>query len=296
MLQDLIPLIIECGAHWWPRDLANLCRVSAAWLYPARRTLYNCPRLTGYRACSLLARSVTEDMRLQSLVKGVCLCPMPDYSNCTTQQASSVDSLRTLLAIDGLRSITLGGELSIAAERFLHMVTNPGTVINLRIDGGLMFAGTFRSGPSLTWDESIGLKFGNLRSLDLSNLVLDIDIDMSVYEYSSMIRTLVVDNVELCHGHLVSLAGSAGVVEHLSVTASNASEYDEEIREMLGLCGVRSLTYKVMEKHGSSEALFVEPLPTLRWMETEGVNVDRAMVAALCPGLERLEVVGIDSD
>lgn len=294
MLQDLIPVIIECGAHWWPRDLANLCRVSAAWLYPARRMLYNCPQLTAYRACSLLARSVKEDMRLQSFVKGVCLCPMPDYSNCT-QQASCVDSLRTILAIDGLRSITLGGELSIAADRFLHMVTNPSAVVNLRIDGGLMFAGTFRSGPSLTWDESIALKFGNLRSLDLSNLVLDIDMDM--FEYSTMIRTLVIDNVELCQGHLVSLAGSGGVVEHLSVTASNGSEYDEEIREMLAVCGVRSLTYKVKEERGSSEALFgseMGVLPALREMETEGIFVDRKLVAALCPALERLEVVGID--
>lgn len=221
---------------------------------------------------------------------------MPDYSNCT-QQASCVDSLRTILAIDGLRSITLGGELSIAADRLLHMVTNPSTVIHLRIDGGLMFVGSLPSGPSLTWDESIALKFGNLRSLDLSNLVLDIDMDVPMLEYSSMIRTLVVDNVELCHGHLVSLIGPGGVVEHLSVTASNASEYDEEIREMLALCAVRSLTYKVMEKRGSSEGLFggdMGPLPALREMETEGVFVDRELVAALCPGLERLEVVGID--
>ncbi|KAF8746217.1 hypothetical protein AX14_000018 [Amanita brunnescens Koide BX004] len=217
---------------------------------------------------------------------------MPDYANCT-QQASCVDGLRTILAINGLRSITLGGELSIAAERFLHMVTNPGTVIDLRIDGGLML-GAFRSGPSLAWDESIALKFGNLQSLDLSNLVLDIDMDAS-FEYPSMIRTLVVDNVELCHGRLVSLAGSGGVVEHLSVTASNASEYDDEIREMLALCAVHSLTYKVKEAHGSAPGLFggdMGRLGSLRVIETEGVYVDQDVVGQLCPALERLEVVG----
>jgi len=291
-IQDLIPVVIECGAHWWPRDLANLCTVSTSWLHPARRVLYQYPQLTTYSACSLLARSLRENKHLHSLLNGVCLCPMPDYSN-ATRQTPCVDSLRTILAMDNLRYITLGGELSIAAERFLHMVTNPGTVINLRIDGGLMM-GALQPIPSLAWDESIALKFANLRSLDLSNLTVDIDMD--AFQDPSKIRTLIVDNIDICHGRLVSLVGAGGSLEHLSVTASDTFGYDEEIREVLELCAVRSLTYRVKEKQqAENSGLFgsdMGPLPVLREIETEGVYVDREVVAQLCPALERLEVVG----
>ena len=207
-----------------------------------------------------------------------------------------MDSLRTILSIDGLRTITLGGELSIAAERFLHMVTNPGTVINLRIDGGLM-EGALQPIPSLAWDESIALKFGNLRSLDLSNLTLDVDMDASAFQDPSLIRTLVVDNVDICHGRLVSLVGAGATLEHLSVTVSDAFGYDEEIREVLGLCAVRSLTYRVKEKQQTENenGLFgsdMGPLPVLRSIWTEGVYVDPEVVAQLCPALKRLEMVG----
>ncbi|KAF8633958.1 hypothetical protein AX15_001140 [Amanita polypyramis BW_CC] len=301
LVEDLIPLIIECGEHWWPRDLSNLCKVSSSWLHPARRRLYHYPQLISYRACSLLARSLTENDHLRSLITAVCLRPIPgpnsdsDHSN-STCRAACIESVKTILATDGLRSITLGGDLSIAAGRFLHMVTNPGTVIVLRIDGGLM-SHTFRRGPSLEWDEDITLRFVNLRSLHLSNLELVIDVDLSALTCSSVIRTLVLDNVDISHGRLVSIVGAGGVLEHLQVTTLDAPEYDSDIREVLESCEVHSLAYKVKNKNRYRfESMVFDHemgrLPALREVEMEGVWVDREVVRAVCPGLARLEVVG----
>ncbi|KAK2461762.1 hypothetical protein APHAL10511_006225 [Amanita phalloides] len=213
---------------------------------------------------------------------------MPDYSN-YMRQTACVDSLRTILATEGLRSITLGGELSIAAGRFLHMVTNPGTVIELHVDGGLMM-GALRPSPSLEWDEDIAAKFANLRSLRLSRLVLSIDLDGNEMS-GQMIRTLVMDGVEISQGRLSMLTGEA--VEHLEVSGGNAGEQEEEVQEMLAR-GVRTVRYRVCGEYERVRGVFgrtMERLPLLRGIMAEGVEVDEETVRRRCPRLEWLEVI-----
>ena len=220
--------------------------------------------------------------------------PDSDYSN-DTRRAACVESIRTILATDGLQSITLGEDLSMAAGSFLHMVTNPGMVTDLRIDGRLMPCRWWPS--SLEWDEDIALKFANLRSLHLSNLELVIDVDLSVVSCPSVIRTLILDDVDISLGRLVSVVGAGGVLKHLQVTALNALEYDSDIREVLESCEVHSLVYKVKNEYWcqSETTLFdhdMQQQPTLKEIEMEGVYVDQEVVRAVCPWLERLEVVG----
>ncbi|KAM6498287.1 hypothetical protein JOM56_006235 [Amanita muscaria] len=295
-IDHLIPLVLESNDHWWPIDLANLCRASSAWLYFSRRVLYQCPHLTTFRACALFARSLKESASLRDLVKGVRLQPTTGYRD--SIPAAYLDSLRIILGTDGLESIILGGDLAVATGRYLHLITNPGAVINLRIDGMPMLCAA-RHCPSLEWDETLALKFSRLRSLHLCNLVLDMDVDTSTSPCPSMLRTLVLENVELSFGRLTALVNEDTTLEHLHVTTEQGCEYNDDIREVLMSCEVHSLEYRVKHDcHSSEVSLFhndMEPLPHLKRLHLEGVYVDRDMlecIGRLCRGLKELELRG----
>ena len=46
-----------------------------------------------------------------------------------------MQSLRYILGLKGLRSVTLGGDLAVSAERFLHVMTDTRAITSLHIDG-----------------------------------------------------------------------------------------------------------------------------------------------------------------
>ncbi|KAF8640592.1 hypothetical protein AX17_000254 [Amanita inopinata Kibby_2008] len=220
---------------------------------------------------------------------------MSNYSDYTTQTAR-VESLGVILGINNLHSITLGGELAIAAGRFLHMIAHPSAVTELQVDGRLMSC-ALQVCPSLEWDEMIAAKFAALRSLHLSNIQLDIDLDVSSRSNPSMIRTLVLDNVEILSGQLACLVNENETLEQLSVSTDNAAEYDQHIRTMLASCGIRSLEYEVKDGGRGQMPLFdheTRALATLRHLRLEGVYVDEEMLGRIGEVCEGLKVVVVN--
>ncbi|PFH54663.1 hypothetical protein AMATHDRAFT_72430 [Amanita thiersii Skay4041] len=288
-VDDLIPLVLDSNLHWWPQDLANLCRVSLAWLSFTRKRLYRHPRLTTYHTCSLLARTLHETQYLCSLIVGIILQPISSEYGDFTSRGTRLASLRTLLGVHGLQSITLGGELANGAGRFLHMVGNPSMVRELHVDGSLTIHGV-TSKASLEWDESIILKFSSLHTLHLSNLDLDIDPGAPP---APMIHTLVLDNVDIIFGDLFSMANKA---RHIHVTTENGTEYERQLKIILDSWPVKYLKYEV--RHGCCHAgsLFNQdskPLPLLRSLHFDGVSVDRetlVWIREVCDRLEELVV------
>jgi len=177
------------------------------------------------------------------------------------------------------------------------MVTTPRTVTNILVDGAAT-VGAMRRGPSLEWDETLALKFSRLQSLRLSNLKLDVDMDTSLLPDSSLIRTLMLDNVDISYGRLALLAGENTVLECLHVTTEDGNEYDNDIRDILMTCEVHSLEYTVTKSSHFEMPLFhneMGPLPNLKRLRLEGVYVDGEVlrcIQELCTGLEELELRG----
>ena len=198
-IDDLVYLILESDDHWWPRDLIRLARVSLAWLGPVQKRLYARPSIRSFRACGLLARTLTENPCLLSLLHGIDMRPsigfdVDDRGLSTMEMAS----LRYILSLDGLKSLTLGGELAVQAERFLHSLVHADAVTELHIDGthcaGYGSHLRCQKAASLEWDEIMAFKFPNLRKLKLCNLELDIlhppmpyDSFMSLISNSAML-------------------------------------------------------------------------------------------------------------
>lgn len=302
-IDDLVYLILDSDDHWWPRDLLRLARVSPAWLAPVRKRLYSCPSLRSFRTCGLLARSLSENPYLLNLIHGIDIQPSIGF-NVDEGGLSDTEmaSLRYLLSLGGLRSLTLGGELAVQAERFLHSLAHPDTIVELRIDGSAHSAGhsylRCRKPASLEWDEVVAFKFPNLRKLKLSNLELDILYPPMLYDLE--VEELHLDQVDITSGHLPHIFyESWSSLRHLSVIARTASEYDEHMRLTLGCCGsnLESLHYEVVDAR-SEHILFDHDstlLPSLRHLRLSGVDVHSqtlSIIQQTCPNLEDLFVIG----
>jgi hypothetical protein len=302
-IDDLIPLILECHDHWWPRDLVRLSVVSAAWLVSSRKRLYERPSLRSFRACSQLARSLKQNPSLQSLLKGIDIRPfVGSNTNEGVLLAGEMESLRFILSLGGLKSVTLGGELAVGAQRFLNMMTNPDAVTELYIDGNLLNVGNSylrrRKPASFEWDEVIAFKFHNLRKLKLSNLELDITFPSIPYELC--ISDIIIDNVEITNGYLHQLLNESWAsLRHLDVVAKTATEFDEQMRLILDYCGptLEFLHYDVRDSH-STEPLFdfdSVPSPSLLQLSLGGVELDFDTLASIgqcCRNLQELSITG----
>jgi len=302
-IEDLIYLILESDDHWWPRDLLRLARVSPAWLAPVRNRLYVCPSLRSFRACGLLARTLTENPCLQTLLHGIDIRPSISFDvDCGELSATEMASLRYILNLDGLRSLTLGGELAVHAERFLHSLTHPDAVTELNIHGSTQRGGhgyfRCRKPASLEWDEVMAFKFPNLRKLQLSDL--EIDIMYPPLPYSLEVTDLYLDNIEITSGYLPHLFhDSWSSLRHLSVIARTASDFDEHLRVILDCCspGLEALHYEVVDAR-SEHILFDDAstmLPSLRHLRLSGVDIQPhalSVIQETCRSLEDLSVTG----
>jgi hypothetical protein len=302
-IEDLIYLILESDDHWWPRDLLRLARVSAAWLAPVRERLYACPSLRSFRACGLLARTLTENPFLQSLLHGVDIHPLIGFDvDDGGLSAMEMTSLRFILSLEGLRSLKLGGELAIQAEIFLHSLVHSDAVTELHTDGSAQGAERShfccRRRPSLKWDEVIAFKFPNLRKLQLSNL--DIDILWPPMPYNLEVTDLHINNVNITSGYIPHLFHESwSSLRHLSVIARTATDFDEHLRLALGCCGpgLEDLHYEVADAR-SNCALFDDTtlvLPSLRRLCLCGVDVQPhtlSVIQEVCRNLEVLSITG----
>ena len=296
-IADLIPTILESHDHWWPRDYLRLSLVSLEWVGPVRRRLYACPSVRSLEACYRLARSLRENPALCTLVRGLDLRPVHEQRTwpvCEKEMAS----LRYLLSLDGIKQLTLGGELAVQAGRFLHSLGHPETITELHIEGNLSDENHCSRLASLEWDEVIAFKFPNLRKLRLSNMELDVIPPSIPYELG--ITELILENVDIVSGYLHHmLHQSWRFLDHLSVTTV-AAEFDPHMYLMLRCCAptLQTLTYQTWPDLLAENTIFShgpESYPSLRRLYFVGVAVDYetlSLIGERCQSLEELSVQG----
>ncbi|RDB28441.1 hypothetical protein Hypma_015318 [Hypsizygus marmoreus] len=295
-VNDLIPLILEGDEHWWPRDLLRLAQVSSAWLVHARRRLFAVPSVHSFRACSRLARTLSENPALLSLVKGVELRPMVD---CTPEDqrlgANAMADLKFILQLEGLEVIVLGGHLAVKAERFLHSLGDPQSVRALHIDGSLLVESlSYR--PSLEWDESFVFKLANMNKLCLTNI--ELDITFPSISYQLQLSELVLDNVTIVSGHISHLVNETPSLERLCIRSQTASDFGEQCQPVLASCAVQTLELEVQTDLPSYSVVFADDLPhllSLRCLHLTGIQVDveiLTLIGQKCRNLEELSVLG----
>jgi len=294
-IDDLVPVILESDDHWWACDLLRLARISSAWVGPVRRRLYTCPTLYSFHSCSLLARTLSGNKYLSSLLRGLDVRPTFTGDDRRPVTSDELEGLRFILALEGLRSITLGGELAVRAERFLHAITSPDTVEYLHIDGSLL-KHSFSSFPSLEWNEMTALMFSSLRKLKLSHLELDIVCPTMPHELA--LNELLLDHVQIASGFLPHLLHENSALQCLRVWTSDAIEFNEYIRLLLQSCSIETLPYEVEGDFSCRQPIFGEESSassSLRALHLGGLQIDLGTLISIshyCPNVEQLFISG----
>ncbi|KAK7463790.1 hypothetical protein VKT23_005729 [Stygiomarasmius scandens] len=292
LVDDLIPLILSSSDCWWRRDLLRLARISPAWLYNIRKRLYDTPVLYSPASCLLLARTLSENPYLRTLIKGIELCPVSEGKFFS---ADEMKSIRYILSLNGLVSLTLGGDLSVGAERLLNSLSYPETIIKLHVNGSCR-KDALGCPASLEWDTVLASRFPELQRLELSNL--DLDIVYPSFPSRLQISELVLSNVQLVGGDLSHLLQDTDTLKYLCVSGEFSSEMDEQVSFVVESYGVENLLYEVECMGAWRPTLFDEGLSlpsTLRVLQLSGVRVDVETLNAVhrCyPNIEELKVTG----
>jgi len=280
-VNDLIPLIFESHNHWWPRDLLALATVSPCWLIYARKQLYAHPTIHSFSASTLLARTLADNPSLMPLITGITLRPMKTRDLGCRLETSALSSLRSLLALEGLNRVTIGGELAVKAARFLKLIAVPDVVDELHIDGSLV-RHRLSCPPSLEWDESIAFQFPNLKKLRLTRI--ELDISSPSVQFPLTISSLHMEHVNITHGFLPHLLNGTRSLEHLHVNTKDAADYDEQIQLVLASCGVGCLHYEVeRERHRDAFVLDGDTCSTksLHCLHLRGLFVDLGLATGI---------------
>ncbi|KAG6861206.1 hypothetical protein C0995_002555 [Termitomyces sp. Mi166 len=291
-VDDLVYLILESSDHWWPGDLVQLAQVSSAWLGPVRRRLFAFPTVHSFRASTRIARALSDNPSLLSLIRGVELRPMPVHGEHVNSQDRS--SVNMILGIDGLQRITLGGLLSVRAERFLHRVIDAHAVSTLHIDGSLMANSiSLADCPSLDWDESLAFQFCNLKTLHLNDIELAISHPSLPYQLS--LSELHFDHVAFTRGYIAQLLHETPSLLRLRMKSAQTSELDEQIRCVLNSCAVEILEIEVDVEGPFEHRIFDNPSLSVRSLRLSGVRADIDTLNSIgthCPNLEDLAISG----
>lgn len=300
IVDDLIPVILESNSHWWPRDFQRLALVSTGWIGPIRRRLYASPELRTFRACTLFARTITQNPHLRCLVRGIDLRPIAPSDDRAVLTEEDMRSLRLVLNLDGVQSLTLGGELAAQAERFIYTMSNTRSLTSLHIDGSYLQQDddslACKQPASLEWNESIAFRFTKLRTLRLTNLQLA--LGEPSMPYALRINTLIFHNVTVAFGSIQSLCNESwDSVRSLSITTRDTQASDDFVRDLLECCEkLESLRYEACCA-GAHGDLFEEDLPitSLRKLRLFDVDINPQTLAILgqsCVNIERLSVLG----
>jgi hypothetical protein len=302
IVDDLIPVILESNGHWWPRDFQRLALISTSWVGPIRRRLYACPELRSFRACTQFARTISENPHIRSLIRGIDLRPslVPGERYALTEK--DMASLRLILSLDGLESLTIGGELAVQAERFIHMTSNTRSITSLHIDGSHIqhddddHSIDCKQPASLEWNDSTAFRFTKLRTLRLTNLQLAV-AEPSM-PYAMRINNLIFHNIIVAFGSIQNLCNESWEsVRNLSVTTRDPQMSDDFVRDLLECCeNLESLRYEA-SCSGAHGDLFDDDLPigSLRKLRLFDVDINPqtlAILAQTCTKLERLSVLG----
>lgn len=204
--EDIVELILRHCNKWWARDISRLALVSTAWTTSVRKRLFACPLLSTYETCRLLWRTLEENHEYRELVHGLCLRPGCDDAFPSHEDTSSVTRL---LAMIRLKNLTLGGDLSIGAERYLRFVGSPQTVESLRIEGTLGQTWLETPKATLEWTSDIPLRFIRLKSL---SLIGPLSLDINPDGFSDVVSTedpahgCLLENLQLCDVDLYQMS------------------------------------------------------------------------------------------
>ncbi|PCH33502.1 hypothetical protein WOLCODRAFT_93593 [Wolfiporia cocos MD-104 SS10] len=302
IVDDLIPIILESYDHWWPRDYKRFALISPAWLAHIRKRLYTRPSLRTFHACNLFARSLSENPQLAPLLRAIDLRPFVARYESGGLNAQTMASLRFILSLDGLESVTLGGDLAVEAERFLHALSNAHAVTELRIEGSnLCWDSHCCSEPkasSLEWDEVMACKFARLRSLRLSNL--ELTVIPSPYMCPQLVD-LSLDNVDIVDGSLTDLCNTSLETLHsLSVTTRNPNATDEGVHSLVEQCpNLETLRYEITYAPGHSTFFDdgIPECPSMRELHLSGLDVNPhtlVIIGQFCKNVELLSILGHD--
>ncbi|KAG6845962.1 hypothetical protein H0H87_011010 [Tephrocybe sp. NHM501043] len=291
-VEDLVYMILESSDHWWPADLVQLSRVSSAWLEPVRRRLFAEPSVLSFRSCARLAQALSANPSLVNLVKGIELRPMPGADRYISSQDRA--SLNSILATEGLLHITLGGLLSVRAERFLHRIADPQSISSVHIDGSSMAHCLSPADcPSLEWDESIAFQFSGLKTLRLTNIELAVSTPSIPYQLQ--ISHLHFDHVTITRGFISQLLHETPTLSCLRVRTAHASELDEQVRCVLDSCAVELLEFEADVEGPLAHPIFDNNSSSLRTLRLVNVHVDIDTINLIeehCRWLEDLSILG----
>ncbi|EIN13532.1 hypothetical protein PUNSTDRAFT_94638 [Punctularia strigosozonata HHB-11173 SS5] len=294
LVDDLVPLILDSNDHWWPQDLQRLALVSPCWLWEARRRLYAHPRVSSFRACNLLARTLSGNEPLKRLLRSLYLNPICEGA--LTEK--EIASLEIILGLHGLPRITLGGDLAVKAERWAKALASPHCVTELHIDGYMLawnrhVFNIYRH-PSLKWDDAMSRNFHSLRKLRLSNL----DLEVAPQAGPIALHELVLDNVSAEHD---SLNLFAAVLHRLTVVSPTSAQTDDSVVSLVAYCSstLEYLEYEVHRSRRDEGTIFDFPtstsLPKLRTLIINGANAHSGSferMGELCPNLVSLALQG----
>ena len=297
IVDDLIPVILESDDHWWPRDLHRLALVSPAWVGSVRRRLYACPKLHSFHACTLFTRTVSRSSHLLALIRGIDLRPVITQSPTLTEE--DMASLRFVLNLQGLQTVTLGGELALRVERFIQMMCHAHSIISLHIDGSYLSRDmTYHQAASLNWDDSIASRLvRSLRTLRLTDLHLDVtpsDIPLPLRVQSLILENVSVESGSIEDLHLESWAS----LRHLSISSSSPQSSESLALPLLECCEhLESLSYEACggTAHGELFEQDLPTFPTLRELRLFDVDLNPQTLTFLtgaCRHLVQLSVLG----
>ncbi|KAL0950928.1 hypothetical protein HGRIS_007684 [Hohenbuehelia grisea] len=288
-VDDLIPLILESHDHWWPRDLLALATVSLGWLPHVRRRLYFCPAVHSFKGCFILARTLQENPHILPYIQGLDL--KPTSISASPLGAQEMAGLRLVLGLEGLRSVTLGGELAVRSERFLLQIGFPESITNLSIDGTLSMHKAHPS-ASLEWDDGLTFRFRSLKSLRLSHLYLD----LSYTSTPLALADISLENVEI-DGFLTSLSDPSTPLR-LAVTLSDTTAWDaEQTRAVMEECCLESFQYEVRGNGHHHRQLFdVDDIlcPSLQHLSLSEIDIDYSSLIAIAQAFPNLRSVDFE--
>jgi len=241
-IEDLIPLILDADEHWWQSHLAALATVSQAWLYYVRKRLYACPDIRTFGGVQKLADAVEANEYLGTLVKGISLQPLMSNSPEPVWRGmvGARRGMRILLGLEGLKKITLGGDMGMKADRYIRYIGKPEGVEEMHLNGSRQLIWPRVVG----WDEMLMFGFPRLKRIRLSEV--DVDVSTAGVGYPASFTELILEDVHIMYGRLVQMLNGASRLRCLHVSIGSYGLVDEEqLREVLMSCAVECLHYDV---------------------------------------------------
>ncbi|EMD41738.1 hypothetical protein CERSUDRAFT_79376 [Gelatoporia subvermispora B] len=251
----------------------------------------------------LFARTLTSNPDLAALVRTLELRPAIDASDHHAWVSEKeMSSVRSILDLKGLQKVTLGGNLAVRADRFLHALASSSTLVELNIDGTRPPSSgnahlNSHTAASLEWDEIMAYRFPRLRQLRLSDVQLT--IIPSLMPCPTRLTSLTLHNVDIADGVLSDLCHEAwDSLRVLTVTTKCPEAMDEHVRSLLDVCeNLDTLQYDACETPGVEAFTDTEPSAgiSLRELRLSGFDItpqSLASIGRICKGLRELSVAG----